>query len=193
MQINKPFLYGAKLQGLPDNFAQLMIRGDISCMFSHNETEWHFDRRDNGADADEYVRYSFDGGENWPLKFKFRNVLTTEKNYVVNQNDSSSLQDLVLQERGTEYEFEFDPTYSATQWEAIANATPMFFAVNAAGDLTSIASFRVSYNATGKKIKMKILENLPSDTMSIKMKLIFNGGDAIALSLPTNEFNTETP
>lgn len=167
MKISNPQSFGSY------SCPRLLNKNDILRMYSHDHSTWHFEK----DSEDEWVRYSFDGGETWTLEFKFNSRLVFSS--LKSPNPPFDAQSSPF-EKGNVFVFNCEAP-SDEQWEAIKASTPLFFSTNGEW-ITSISSFRYKFNDSSKNIEVMFLENLPSDTTDIFVKLMFTSGDSMLLN-----------
>ena len=193
MYISNPrilnFSDGSNGSQLSENF-KLLSKGDVICKYaktnSPNSANWHCEKK---AD-DEWVKYSFDGGATWLLKFKFRNTLQATYVKPLSDNQGSDINPSVnedLLKKGTIFSFDFS-TYSDDSWQVVRKAIPNFYAMNGEGWMTSLPLFRMKIHDDTKTIEAGFLNNLPSDTVSLTLKLLFDGGEALALFVENTQY-----
>ncbi len=171
-----------------------MSKGDVICRYaktnSSNNDDWHIDK----ASDDEWVKYSFDGGVSWLLKFKFRNTLQASYDQPLSDNqgqDISPSDNSDKLKKGTVFTFDFSG-YSLDSWKVVKKAIPNFYAVNGAGWLTSLPLFRMKVEDELQAIKVVFLANLPDDTVKLTLKLLFDGGEALALYVENAQYTDAT-
>ena len=174
-----------------DHFdSRLLSKSDVICKYSAtnsaNESDWHLTKKE----SDEWVKYSFNGGETWLLKFKFRNTLQATYTQPLSDNqgqDVNPSENEELLKKGRIFEFDFS-SYSDDSWSVVKKAIPNFYAVNGDGWMTSLPMFRMKVENDTRKIKVGFLANLPADTVNLTLKLLFDGGEALALFVENAQY-----
>ena len=178
MKISNPHRYtGFSANGAEyEKLSRLLTEGDVICMYSQDKENWHCEK----TSEDEWVKYSFDGGKSWILEFKYQNkmifgsMLTPTEDTDFDANDPASYQ------KGAIYEFSC-ADYTSEQWMAVKASNPLLF-VNGADDwTTTVTSFRFKFIDSTQTIKLALLEDLPSDTTGIYLKMMLTSGDSVIL------------
>lgn len=158
--------------------ATIMTRGDILRKFavtdSSIESDWHFEEN---AKEDTWVKFSFDAGKSYPLKFKYKNTLLMK-----------FLKD-GAPEVGTAMEFDFSD-YSDVDYSSIRNGRLSVYALNAEGYVTSLPCHRYRFNDGDKTLTLIIVMDPPEDSVKTMVTVELDGHSAMAMAVPTPVFSS---
>lgn len=170
---------------------KLMTFGDVIRLFAATDSLTPSDWHKSKAETDTWVKYSFDGGETWILKFKFKNklLISSIKNNIARGGTFEDIQEANTNNdalrAGAVHSFDFS-NMSDEYFALIRSAVFSFLAVSNDECYTSIPNFRYSFDLDAKKINVMFLEDLPLDTVGIKMNCQLDGSDVLALTLPSS-------
>lgn len=169
----------------------LISRGDIIRKYapidSQNESFWH---TGNANNDDKWVKFSFDGGITYVLKFQFKNnlVLKIRKDGQFNPLD----------------EIEFDLTsYSVSVFEAAKNGLLSLTSIHVETDsstndestwYSNISNFSYSFieEDDSKVLKIKLLADVPSNSSGIMLTIGVDGSNTNALAVSSPIFSSTT-
>lgn len=173
--------------------AKLLSVGDVIRLFATSDSnissDWHLIKTNN----DTWVKYSFDGGATWILKFKFKNQLLVPITNMVTDNTVADLSNIEVSNANNEklksgyiHTFDFS-TYAIEYFEMIKKSVLSFLAVSVDNQFyTALPNFRYMFDDSTKSLKVVFLEDLPLDTVSIKVNCQLDGSDSLALTLPSS-------
>jgi hypothetical protein len=228
MKINRPSKYYPKM-GTNSNSSEfneavwnsvLISRGDIIKKFAScdypNESAWHFTE---DPINDRWVKFSFDGGISWPMKFQFRNQLVVP---IVKQISSD--------EKGPDFLFSLSDYPVSVYDAARAGLITLVAIVNVPENLNTsmqpetyltegeqtegeqtdggpensslsnyenswfipLSRFRYHYETATQEINVHLLDELPSYTVALMLKIGVDGSNSNALAVSSPVYSTTT-
>ena len=169
MKINNPTKFFTGSSDTDKYNATLVARGDIITKFAAadiDENGWHSTKDEN----DSWVKYSFDGGNTWPLKFKYKNNLILKKTIPHTEGN-----DVV-----STYTFDNSDEYASSK-----NGRVSFYAITEDDAYTTIPFFRYKFNDLDKTLSISSLMALPSDTNRKMAMIELNPDSIMGVSVPT--------
>ena len=183
MKINTPTKFFAESPGdinyqIMKYRSTLMTRGDVVRKYaaydSINESDWHIEE---DVEKDSWVKFSFDGGFTYKLKFRYKNTLLMKF-----LRDSKP-------EIGNAFEMDFG-MYSQLDYSSIRNGRISVYAANDEGYLTTIPSFRYRFNDNTQILSVVVLMRVPEDTVKTVIMVELDGHSAMAMAVPTPVFSS---
>ena len=186
MKINNPMKYFPELNKVDAVLyndlmfkSTLMTRGDIIRKYapfdSSVETDWHTGEIDEVNDK--WVKFSFNGGLTYPLKFSFKNefIIKLTKDGVFGINDN----------------LDFDlSSYSTAVYEAASNGVISLNSVDEKGWRTNIIAFKYQYNDETKHLVINLLADLPADSKGVVLTIGVDGSNSNALAVSSPVYST---
>jgi len=160
------------------NRATLVSRGDIIKKYadkdSNDETQWHFNE---DTEHDSWVKFSFDGGGSWPLKFRYKNTLLM-KFYKEG-----------VPERCEKLMFDFG-SYSAIDYSSIRNGRISLYFIDDEGYATNLPFYKYKFDDDTATLSVYITVTPPSDTVKTMLLIELDGHSAMAMAVPTPVFSS---
>lgn len=160
------------------NRSTIMTRGDVIRKFAEydsvTESEWH---TVEDPEKDSWVKFSFDAGRTYPLKFRFKNTLLMK----LLKNDVPAM--------SSELEFDFSG-YSDLDYVSIKNGRVSLYAVSTDEYYTNLPFFRYKFDDDTKKLKVISLMDSPDDTAKTMLMIELDGHSAMAMAVPTPVFSS---
>jgi len=186
MKINNPSKFFVATPGSDDyytlqNRAKVMTRGDVIRKFaatdSPNESDWHLKEIDG---EDTWVKFSFDAGHSYPLKFKYKNTLILKSIYKGRPT------------AGTKMTFDFSG-YSDIDFISIRNGRVSVYALNDEGYVTALPFYRYKFNGNRKCLDVILTMDPPEDSTDTMLQLELDGHSAMAMAVPVPVFSAVIP
>ena len=160
------------------NSATIMTRGDVIKKYavtdSNLEQNWHFTE---DASNDSWVKYSFDAGRTWPLKFKYKNSLLLK---YIKEGMPSANEALT---------FDFS-NYSDIDYTTIRNGRISVYALSNDGFTTSLPCYRYKFDDANKILTVILTMDPPSDTIKSMLMVELDGHMAMALAVKTPVYSS---
>jgi hypothetical protein len=161
----------------------LMTRGDVIRKYcssdSSIEADWHAEL----ADADAWIKFSFDGGFTYPLKFKFKNdiLVKHEISFETTQIDEF----LTIKLDG----------YTDSLFEEASNGVVSVFFQDADGFLRNVSEFGYKFAADETTLEynllIKFFSEIPADAVKAIVSIQVNANNAMALAVATPVYSSQ--
>lgn len=161
MKINNPQRFFTELSSdinysAKKRLSTLMTRGDVIrkyCSFdSSAESDWHIEENPLN---DTWIKFSFDAGFTYPLKFRYKNNLIIKQEVLT---ATSVVDGLVT----------FDLSiYSESMYDAMKNGRISLVSQDESGWTSNIYDFKFIFDDQERTLKMQINSELPIDSKSI--------------------------
>ena len=175
MKISNPQEYFINTENDIDyeNYYTLIKRGDIITQWVSSSSipypdDWKFEKPSNPT----WLRCSYDNGKTWFLTLKLTKNILFSKIIEIGSPEEIEMKDFIS--------FDFsDCDILDEEWNLIKNSNVSFLAIAENKDeitneittyYTNISCFR--YNFKDKTINVELLEDLPFDTIKIKLNII---------------------
>lgn len=199
MKISNPTKFFPALNDLDENSRSsydqlawdsiLMSRGDIIRKFatfdSAIESDWHVG---SPLEVDKWIKFSFNGGVTYPLKFQYKNDLIIK----IAKDEKYKALDTV--------EFALS-SYSESVYQAVKNGFLSLTSFHNELDsdqniinvwYSNILNFSYSFNDDTRILTIKLLSDIPSNSDGIMLTIGMDGSNSNALAVSTPLFSSTT-
>jgi hypothetical protein len=183
MKINNPQRFFPQLSNDPNysekkRLSTLMTRGDVIrkfCSFDSSiESDWHISETPD----DLWIKFSYDGGFTYPLKFKYKNNLLVKQEVLT----STSVVDGLVEFNLTNYS---DPLYGA-----VKNGHISIFSRNNEGWMRNLYDFSYLFDDSRRVLMVKLLTDVPEDSINIVSMIEVDGTSAMALAIASPVYSS---
>lgn len=183
MKINNPQRFFTELSSdinysAKKRLSTLMTRGDVirkySTFDSAIESDWHIEETPD----DTWIKFSYDAGFTYPLKFRYKNNLIIKQEVLT---ATSVIDGLVT----------FDlSTYNEAMYDAMKNGRISLVSQDESGWTSNIYDFKFIFDDETKTLKMQINSELPIDSKSIIAIIGIDATSPMALAVASPVYSS---
>lgn len=183
MKINSPQRFFPELKddlnySAKKRLSTLMTRGDVIrkyCSFDSSiESDWHIEETSN----DIWIKFSYDGGLTYPLKFKYKNNLLVKQEVLTSTS--------VINGR-IEYDLS---TYTDPLYGAVKNGHISIFSRNDEGWMRSLYDFEYLFDDSRRFLIVQLYSDVPEDSQNVVAMIEVDGTSAMALAIASPVYSS---
>lgn len=183
MKISNPQRFFSELKddvnySAKKRLSTLMTRGDVIrkfCSFDSSiESDWHTSEKPD----DIWVKFSYDAGFTYPLKFKFKdNFLVKHEVFTTTAvQDNQIVIDL--------------SNYTTAMFDSAINGHISVYSRNAEGWISNMPEFAYKFDATNRNLLIKFSTDVPDDSENIVVMIQVDGSSAMALAVASPVYSS---